>query len=151
MTDITEQTDSVRIQPIQTIGSTTEVIDQENLTSEIKQYGKSALSNIDCFVTEDEVTDKAVVKMIISETYRLTSENTELKKYIPQYNQVAIENARLTERVDNKSKIKVTSELTSMLGGALLGASFSATGDYILYFIIAGFLLILISFYTNHI
>lgn len=119
--------------------SEAEVVEEES-----KKPGTGAFSRLSRELSDSDLKNNAVGRMLLDKIDGLTSENITLESFRDKYYQSDKECAVLKEKVNGESKFQILYSFCLAVGGVVLGAAFSTTGSIKAILIFSGIVLFLV-------
>ena len=98
-------------------------------TSSSTRKGRSVFRNVRRELTEDELSNPAVKRMLLGDIERLEDENSALKNFENRYHEADKETAVLKEKLKNSNSGEILSSVCLMVGSALLGLAPAVIGS----------------------
>lgn len=121
-----------------------EIEPESSHTPENPAIRKKALSKVKRELSDEELTQSGVQKLLIQQTESLEDELKETKEYISKYHLLFSENSVLKEKINGSTNYEILHNFVLSMGGVLLGISgsfYNIEKSNWLFFLIPGAIL----------
>ncbi|HCR35936.1 hypothetical protein A2130_00220 [Candidatus Woesebacteria bacterium GWC2_33_12] len=130
------------------VGNETSSVDENT-----KQPGTGAFSKLSRELSETDLKNPAVGRMLLEKIDTLSSEKVELSGFRQKFYDADKRSAILDQQVQGENKFQILYSLCLTIGGAIFGIAFTTSGETKFVLILSGVVLLLVgsvlSFFIN--